>query len=137
MIRRFEDGLVPLSLLNNSNLIPPLNHLHRFGCPVYIFDDGLQQKQKIDTWQQRNPIGKDLGLSPHHANSLQLVMSLRAESVLPQFKSNSMIFFSSEKSKGYFRKSEWQVKARLERQPQRQTPDIYRQPRRVFLNRET
>ena len=46
-------------------------------------------------------------------------------------------FLSSEKSKGYFRKSEWQVKARLERQPQRQTPDIYRQPRRVFLNRET
>ena len=46
-------------LSNNSKSVSPLNHLHPFGCRLYVLDHRLQQIQKIGKWKQRSRIGPE------------------------------------------------------------------------------
>jgi hypothetical protein len=51
---------------------------HPFGCPVYVLDAQLQNGNKMPCWEPRSRIGVNLGHSPHHAQSVALVLNLSA-----------------------------------------------------------
>jgi len=82
---RMQDGQVPLAVFARSNQVHQLDHLHPFGCPVYVLDTRLQQNKKIDKWQQRSRIGAYLGPSEKHARTVHLVLSIKTGLVSPQF----------------------------------------------------
>ena len=64
---------------------PSMRHFHHFGCPAYVLHEALQAGYKGKKWEGRLHIGIYLGMSPKHAHSVSLVLSLRIRLVWPQF----------------------------------------------------
>ena len=66
----------PLEIFSSSRVRPNLQHLHPFGCPVYVLAHQLQNYQKLPRWNTRTCVGVYLGHSPYHAASVGLILSL-------------------------------------------------------------
>ena len=64
---------------------PKLNHMHTFGCPVYVLDSQAQEGQKLPKWHIRACMGVNLGPSYQHAQTVTLVLNLLTGQVSPQF----------------------------------------------------
>ena len=90
-----RDGLSPIALFSQSRVLPNLNHLHPFGCPVYVLSDKMQADKKGPKWDERAKCGIYLGLSPNHARSVSLVMSLMTGTVSAQFHIHADEFFET------------------------------------------
>jgi hypothetical protein len=75
----------PINLFSKSIVRVNLKHFFTFGCPVYVLDSALQQRQKIAKWQERSRIGIYLGLSPNHSRTVALVLNPMTGHVSPQF----------------------------------------------------
>jgi hypothetical protein len=60
-------------------------HHHTFDCPVYILATPLQQGKLLTAWVSRAQVGVNIGISPTHACSVALVLSLRTGLASPQF----------------------------------------------------
>jgi hypothetical protein len=52
---------------------------------VYGLDDHLQVEGKIPRWEPRSRVAVYLGHSPHHIQSVALVLNLATGHVSPQF----------------------------------------------------
>ena len=59
--------------------------LHPFGCPVYVLNNRLQASQQLNKWLPRARVGMYLGMSPHHARTVALVLNVETALVSPQF----------------------------------------------------
>jgi hypothetical protein len=84
---RYHETLTPENLFSGVSSFTPSNvsQLHPFGCPVYVLDDRLQGENKIPRWEPRSRVAVYLGHSPHHAQSVALVLNLSTGHVSPQF----------------------------------------------------
>jgi hypothetical protein len=80
-----DKNQAPINLFSKSNVQVNLKHFFTFGCPVYVLDSALQQRQKIAKWQERSRIGIYLGQSPNHSRTVALVLNPMTGHVSPQF----------------------------------------------------
>ena len=64
-----------------------LKHFHTFGCPAYILDARLQDAggPGPPKWEPRSCLEIYVGHSPHHANSVALVLNPKTGLISPQF----------------------------------------------------
>jgi hypothetical protein len=81
-----ENNVCPLDILTKTT-VPrtALKELHVWGCPVYVLDPKLQDGDKIPKWNPRSRRALYLGLSPHHAVTVPLVLNLQTGHISPQF----------------------------------------------------
>jgi hypothetical protein len=87
-------------------------HHHTFGCPVYVLANELQQGKTLKAWLSRARVGVNLGISPTHARSVALVLSLNTGLVSPQFHTkHDDLFETVHRRTGGYRlpKSHWQA----------------------------
>ena len=75
----------PLEIFSGAKIRPNLEHLHPFGCPVYVTREELQDGKKLPKWEVRSRVGVNLGRSPHHAASVGLILNLTTGLVSPQY----------------------------------------------------
>ena len=81
-----KDGKNPMQLFTGHDFqVATHQHLHPFGCPMYVLKDEPASGKKGAKWGERARCGIYLGLSPEHARSVCLVMSLTTGLVSPQF----------------------------------------------------
>ncbi|KAI2497267.1 hypothetical protein MHU86_17231 [Fragilaria crotonensis] len=81
-----REGKNPLQLFTGHDFqVSAHQHLHPFGCPMYVLKDEPASGKKGAKWGERARCGIYLGLSPEHARSVCLVMSLTTGLVSPQF----------------------------------------------------
>ena len=85
MIRGQHVGKTPLEIFTRANVRPNLSIFHPFGCPVYVLNNRLQVSQQLNKWLPRARVGVYLGMSPHHARTVALVLNVETASVSPQF----------------------------------------------------
>ena len=111
----FRNGLSPIALFSRSRVLPNLDHLHPFGCPTNVLGEKMQSDKKGPKWGERARCGIYLGLSPNHARSVSLVMSLSTGMVSPQYHLHADEFFETVTRQGPSNpvlsipyKSEWQ-----------------------------
>jgi hypothetical protein len=90
-----EDGSSPLERFCRSNIRPKLRNNHTFGCPVYALKDELQGSKGLPKWNPRARLGINLGPSPRHASSVNLVLKLDTGLVSPQFHVQYDDFFET------------------------------------------
>ena len=92
--------------------VPQSETLVPFGCPVYVLNNDLQGRKKINKWQYRARVGCYLGQSPQHARTVALVLSLETGLVSPQFHVQmDTTFQTMRKSFGaMLPKSQWMAK---------------------------
>jgi len=83
-----NNNIPPMELFSGTKVAFNPRHAHTFGCPVYVLDNTLQQGKKVDKWTERSRVGIFLGLSPQHARTVALVLSLTSGLTSPQFHTN-------------------------------------------------
>ena len=78
---------VPMEAFSGTRTLINPKHYFPFGYPVYALQDDLQAGKNASQWrwQERSRIGIYLGHSPHHAQSVSLVLFLQSGLVSPQF----------------------------------------------------
>ena len=105
-----DDGSSPLERFCRTEVRPKLRHNHTFGCPVFALNPRLQDGKAIHKWNPRARLGINLGPSPRHARSVNLVLKLDTGLVSPQFHVQYDDFFETVRpSSGNERTfSQWQ-----------------------------
>ena len=78
-------GEIANQLFSGSEAPTVLRHFHPFGCPAYILNNELAAGKSIPKWQKRARLGVYLGRSPHHAQSVALILNLATGLVSPQY----------------------------------------------------
>jgi hypothetical protein len=76
---------MPNEMFTETTISAEIWHHHTFGCPVYVLQNALQQGKLLAAWLSRARVGVNLGISPTHARSVALVLSLKTGLVSPQF----------------------------------------------------
>jgi hypothetical protein len=118
----------PREIFTGVQISAEVRHHHTFGCPVYVTEISLQQGKSLSVWMSRARVGINLGISPTHARSVALVLSLKTGLVLPQFHvKHDDLFETARTSLGGFRlpKSHWQELSGFEKP----TKSVQREPR--------
>ena len=59
--------------------------LHVWGCPLYVLDKTFSDGKKLPCWKPSASQGIFMGLSPDHASTVSLVLSLDTGTITPQF----------------------------------------------------
>jgi hypothetical protein len=91
-----REHLSPAALFSRTRVLPNLSHLHPFGCPAYVLDAGMQTgNNKGPKWGERARCGIYLGVSPIHARSVGLIMSLTTGLISAQFHFQTDEFFKT------------------------------------------
>jgi pullulanase/glycogen debranching enzyme len=75
----------PHEVFSGINIAAETRHHHTFGCPVYVTATQIQAGKSLPAWMTRAKVGINLGISPTHARSVALVLSLKTGLVSPQF----------------------------------------------------
>jgi hypothetical protein len=100
----------PHELFTGMCISAEVRHHHTFGCPVYVLASPLQGGKSLPAWLARARVGVNLGISPTHARSVALVLSLKTGLVSPQFhvKHDDLFETTLRKLGGYrMPKSNW------------------------------
>jgi len=92
MIRGPHTGETPIEIFARANVRPNLSIFHPFGCPVYVLNNRLQASQ-LNKWLPWARVGIYLGMSPHHARTVALVLNVR-HWFHPNFTSRFMILLT-------------------------------------------
>ena len=95
-----REDLSSITLYSQSRVLPNLNRLHPFGCPVYVLNEKMQSDKKGPKWDERAKCGIYLGLSPNHARSVALILSLTTGMVSAQFHIHADEFFETVTHQG-------------------------------------
>jgi hypothetical protein len=80
----------PREIFTGMKILAEVRHQHTFGCPIYVTASSLQQGKSLAVWLARSRVGVNLGISPTHARSVTLVLSLKTGLVSCHFMSNMM-----------------------------------------------
>ena len=79
-------GMTPLEMLTNvKSTHEDLRRAHVWGCPVYVLDPKLQDKNKIPKFNRRSRRGQFMGFSAEHSSLVALVRNLETGHVSPQY----------------------------------------------------
>ena len=108
----------PLELFSNSPVRPNLTHFHPFGCPTYLLHDKLQQQNHLDRWAPRAHLGINLGFSPTHARTVNLILNPQTGLCSPQYHCQFDDLFTTvdEPRNKAFHHGTWQHKTRFREQ---------------------
>lgn len=82
---RMKDRKIPMQLLTGSDAPTVMRYFHPFGFPTYVLNSKLQVGQSIPKWYKRARLGVYLGRLSRHAQSVALVLNLKAGLVSPAF----------------------------------------------------
>ncbi len=131
-----EDGSSTLEWFCRTDIHPKLWHNHTFSCPVYALQDQLQGGKAIPKWNKWAKLRMNLGPSPWHASSVNLVLKLDAGLVSPQFHIQLDDFFKTVRpSTGNEHSfSQWQFISGL---VDRQTKDRGQDPQGTIMQDKT
>jgi hypothetical protein len=75
----------PNEVFSGINIAVETRHHHTFGCSIYVAATQIQAGKSLPAWMSRAKAGINLGISPTHARSVALVVSLKTGLVSPQF----------------------------------------------------
>jgi hypothetical protein len=75
----------PEQMFSKSTVNINVKHWVPFGCCTYCLDNTLQNRKKINKWQQCAHVGLYLGLSAQHARTVALVLNIQTGLTSPQF----------------------------------------------------
>jgi hypothetical protein len=75
----------PSEVFSGINIAAETRHHHTFGCPVYVTATQIQAGKSLPAWMSRAKVGINHIISPTHARSVALVLSLKTGLVSPQF----------------------------------------------------
>jgi hypothetical protein len=104
-----KTGRSPLEDFSGTPVRPQVLNLHPPFCPVYVLHNGLQGGGKCpNKWVRRSRVAIYLGLSPQHARSDALVLSLTTGYVSPQFHLKFDNFFETVQESKSLPLSDWQ-----------------------------
>jgi Reverse transcriptase (RNA-dependent DNA polymerase)/GAG-pre-integrase domain len=119
-----KHGCSPMELFTRTKVLPNVAEDHPFGCPAYALESNLQNQKKVNKWESRSRIAIYLGPSPHHAQSVGLLLSLRTGLVSPQFHVKYDDQFETVKhaKSSLLPNSEWQHKCGFVQAPQGDPP---------------
>jgi hypothetical protein len=101
----------PLELFTGTKVLAEVRNHHTFGCPVYVLETALQENKSLPAWMSRARVGINIGISPTHARSVSLVLSLKTGLASPQFHTkHDDLFETTQRKKGGYRmpRSQWQ-----------------------------
>ena len=104
-----EDDKSPQSMFTGIDVMPNLNHMHTFGCPVFALNSKLAAQQPIGHWKKRSRIGVYLGPSQRHAKTVSLVMNPMNGLVSPQFHVSHDEFFETINRKEGEANGAWKI----------------------------
>jgi hypothetical protein len=109
-----KTGRSPLEDFSGTPVRPQVLNLHPVFCPVYVLHTGLQGGGKRpNKWVRRSRVAIYLGLSPRHARSVALVLSLTTGYVSPQFHLKFDDFFETVQQTDSLPHSDWQQLSRF------------------------
>ncbi|EJK76133.1 hypothetical protein THAOC_02121 [Thalassiosira oceanica] len=95
MLRTESTGKSPLEVFANVTVGSNMHHMHTFGCPVYALRNELASGNSLPKWTPRCRLGINLGRSPRHARSVNLVLNPYTGLVSPQFHVKYDEFFET------------------------------------------
>jgi hypothetical protein len=75
----------PSGIFLRINIATEGRHHHTFGYRVYVTAAHIQAGKSLPAWMPKVKVGINLGISPTHARSVALVLSLKTGLVSPQF----------------------------------------------------
>jgi hypothetical protein len=75
----------PEEVFSGTSITAEVRHHHTFGCPAYVTANELQAGKSLPTCMSRARVGINIGISPTHARSVSLVLSLKTGLASPQF----------------------------------------------------
>jgi hypothetical protein len=94
----------PLELFTGTRISAKVRNHHTFGCPAYVLANELQENKSLTAWLSRARVGVNLGISPTHARSVALVLSLKTGLASPQFHAkHDDLFETTQRKKEGFR----------------------------------
>ncbi len=85
MIQGPHAGKIPLEIFARTNVRPNQTIFHPFGWPVHVLSNRLKVSQQLNKWLPRARVGIYLGMSPHHARTVALVLNVETAFVSRQF----------------------------------------------------
>ncbi len=89
------DGKSRIELFSGVNVGFRMKDNHVFGCPVFALQNDLASGNTIPKWSPRSRLGLNLGPSPSHARTVNLVLNLHSGLVSPQFHCRYDDFFET------------------------------------------
>ena len=89
------DGKSRIELFSGVNVGFRMKDNHVFGCPVFALQNNLAAGNTIPKWSPRSRLGLNLGPSPSHARTVNLVLNLFSGLVSPQFHCRYDDFFET------------------------------------------
>jgi hypothetical protein len=104
----------PYELFTGMRISAEICHHHTFGCPVYVLATPLQQGKSLAAWMSCARVGINIGISPTHARSVALVLSLKTGLASPQFhvKHGNLFETTARRLGGYCMPTlRWQVQS--------------------------
>jgi hypothetical protein len=75
----------PEEVFSGTSIAAEVRHHHTFGCPAYVTANEIQAGKSLPTGMSRARVGINIGVSPTHARSVSLVLSLKTGLASPQF----------------------------------------------------
>ena len=79
-------GLSPMTYLPQQDLMPTSFRIsHVWGCPVYVLDKKISERNKFLKWMPHSHHGVYMGTIPLHSSSVPLVLNLSTGAITPQF----------------------------------------------------
>ena len=79
------DGISPMERSTSAEVSPRLKSWHTFGFPVYALQKTLRVGGHVPRCNPRAILGLNLGPSPRHAGSVNIVLNLITGMVYPRF----------------------------------------------------
>ena len=79
------DGKSRIELFSGVNVGFCMKDNHVFGCPVFALQNDLAAGNTVPKWSPRSRLGLNLGPSPSHARTVNMVLNLFSGLVSPQF----------------------------------------------------
>jgi hypothetical protein len=76
-----KDGRTPEEIFVGmpSSSHVDLTQFHPFGCPAYVLDARLQNRNKIPRWDPWSRVGVYVGHPPYHAQNVALILNLSTD----------------------------------------------------------
>jgi hypothetical protein len=98
-----------ISMFSGTDVIPKINLLCLFGCPVYVLDIALQADNHLSKWFKHARVGIYMGMSTIHARYMTLVLNVQTGLVLPLLHIEFDSIFGTVRQAHEGLPTQWQV----------------------------
>lgn len=124
---------LPINRFSQVEETNEMRNFHTFGCPSYALHSELQSgnRRSKHKWGDRAMISINLGPSPRHGKSVNLLLNVTTGIITPQFhvKFDDAFDTCRKGSDVHLPKSLWQQKTYFRQTPAAPTPPVEREPR--------